>query len=718
MNGAGLLLLFGEVLRVPDPMLAVSRRSPKNRAKPTSDFIVELEQTLRSHFQEQDDQVALLRRVREQTESVPLPASLTRVHGIEMNDPAVGDEIKRIVSSVNSRPPRCSVIPANPLSDTEQLNTELREKWTEQALHEAGITSSGVNAHEQNIDACFGDGAAWCKLLYDRHRWEAVWDVPDTMDYWLDSQDNTLATPDTPANRLTKGKKPKTAEQYLTDRETAKKAAGVPFRLINVDVNTIFPLWRGDDLVSVIESVERPVIELMDTYQVTPPGNLRNVVYGPGVNRDEATQYGETARFLTYTDAQWICYLVVWQAGGEAEIVRTVKHGYGFVPYFFAPGYMFSYWRGRKVGWGIAQDWVKLARYRQFLWNLVVNIAAQTAGTPIAHTRPEGGEPMIGETDLPKGEVQLWQLNGLYEAAPGEDFKAIPLPGVPEPLKELLTIINNMIDKLQTPRVNAIGTDMSGAGFAYAQIFAEIKVSYDVYVKHLEQMYVQVTRALWRLMREQVQEKVYVHYTPSNPKSHGAKSEWLGAGPEDLSDGVGVKWIINADPPTAEIVLARYWGERLQQQTASLDQAIEALGSNPAEVRRGQLADKMRKEPEFQQLMKREVLQTLDSGDLMKKAAILAAQSGMVPGLPPQIAAGVMQQHLEGGPGAMPPGAPPGSPMLPDQANLSMAPQGQGAAPLQGNPYAGAGGPGATPGAPNPALPPARSMAPALQAIR
>lgn len=700
------------------------RAAQSSRAKPTPEFITNLETTLRSHFKEQDEQIRIARLVRERKESIPLPKHLERIKGMEMHDPAVGDEIKRIVSSVNSRPPKCIVVAADPESDTGQANATLRENWTEQVLYEAGTQTNGQNAYEQNIDACFGDGGAWCKLIYDRHRWEEVWNVPDSQDFWLDAQTGEEATDDTPATRLQKGKKPKSASQYLQDREDAKKGCGVPFRLKNVDVATVYPLWRGDDLVSVLEITERPTIELMEAYGVRPPANQRDVVHGPSLSEDEAAQYSSKTRFLEYWTSHFCVYMVAWpgqgagDSGGETEVVRIIRHGYGQVPYFFAPGIMFNYWRGRKVGEGIAQDWLELARYRQFLWNLVVTIAAQSAGAPMAHTRPEAGEPLLPDSDLPEGEVQLVQLAGVYEMQPGEKFEVIKMPGVPEPMKDLLQIVNNMIERLQTPRVNAIGTDMSGAGFAYAQIFAEIKVSYDVFIKHLEEMYVKLTRFLWKLMRNVVQEPVPVHYTPSDPKSNKGRAVWLTAGPDDLTDAVGLKWRINADPPTAEIVLSRQWGERLQQKTASLDMAIEAMGGNPEEVRRGQLMDQMRQEPEYKHLLKEQILQGLDRGDLLKKAAVMAVQSGLAPGLPPDIAAQVMQQHIGAPMGG--PGMAPGAPMMPDQGALAMAPQGQGAAPMP-NPYAAAGGPpGPVPGGAQFHLPPTAGMQAGLpvQALR
>jgi hypothetical protein len=197
----------------------------------------------------------------------------------------------------------------------------------------------------------------------------------------------------------------------------------------------------------------------------------------------------------------------------------------------------------------------------------------------------------------------------------------------------------------------------------------------------------------------------------------------LGAGPDDLSDAVGVTWKINADPPTAEIVLARFWHERLQYQTANLDLAIEKMGDSPSEIRRGKTLDEMRNEPEYKQLRKERILQGLDRGDLLRKAAVLAAQTGLIPGLPPELAAQLMQQHSEGGPGALQPGAPmggagggAGAPMMPDQAALAGSPNGAGARLVRG-PFGGSQG-GQVPGAGQAQGPPQAGAQAMVQNIR
>ena len=95
------------------------------RTKPTREFIEQLESDLTAHFRPQDDEIDQLRALRDQTATVEIPKRMRRVDGFEMRDTAVGDEIRRIVSSVNSRPFRCVVVPSDPQSDTGQANASL-----------------------------------------------------------------------------------------------------------------------------------------------------------------------------------------------------------------------------------------------------------------------------------------------------------------------------------------------------------------------------------------------------------------------------------------------------------------------------------------------------------------------------------------------------------------------------------------------------------------
>ena len=70
-------------------------------------------------------------------------------------------------------------------------------------------------------------------------------------------------------------------------------------------------------------------------------------------------------------------------------------------------------------------------------------------------------------------------------------------------------------------------------------------------------------------------------------------------GPKDLDDGVKVIWSVNAETPSAELLKARYWGERLTNQTASKDMAVEGMGDNADEVRIGLTIDRIRAHPAY-----------------------------------------------------------------------------------------------------------------------
>lgn len=674
--------------------LAEERRARRRRSpvRPTEEMIRQRAVQLTRYYAAQDQQIDMLRRARELAESIELPAALQRVPGIEMHDPTALDEIDRIFAAVTVYPPRCVVTAADPASDEGQVSSDLRERFTEQLFREAGTRTPGMDAMEQIVDACFGDGGAWFKQVLDKDIWESVWAVEDEEEYWVDPDTGEEATELTRVDRRVRARRPKSDEQYLRDREAAKRAAGVPIVLIACDTRCVYPVWSGSRLVEMLEITERPTIEVLETYG-RPRGRGRELLHAMPVSQAEASQYPQTVLHYEHWTPAYVTYCADFR-NGVRSLLRQVRHNYGFVPYYFAPGRMANYWRGRKVGWGVAQNKLGLMRYRQFIWNLIVQIAAQTAGTPMQHTRPVGGESIEGENDAPRGEMELWQLNGIYEAQPGERFEPIALPGIPVALRELLEILNQMIANLDTPRVNAIGGGLEGAGFAIAQVLTEAKTRFDPYVRHIEQALTAATRDAWRLLREHIDEPVHIHYTPANPRADAPSGGWITVNPaRDLTDAVGVRWEINAEPPTASIVKSRYALELVERGLMSMDQAIEFLGYNPAEVRRGIAMDRIRKEGFYIDAVNRQVMEGLRRGDLLAQAASRIAATGTVPGMPPELAALL----APGSPMAMPPGTPPGGPVIPDMGNLAVSPGGAGASP-QAPPGGGGGFPGAAPG--------------------
>jgi hypothetical protein len=386
-------------------------------------------------------------------------------------------------------------------------------------------------------------------------------------------------------------------------------------------------------------------------------------------------------------------YLVVGRNGSGSTTSRVAaqwKHGYGRHPYFFAPGQWMGHWSNRKVGWGVSESKRWLVEYRSYLLTVHAQVVARDSFTPLFRkvdpTAPvHMGNPRTSTTD------ETWTLGTIYQGNPGEELIPVQFPQVASSLREELALVSEMIAKLEPARPkNEIGGDMAGAGFAANTMFAEDRKRYAPQQKALENCLEESTRFLWHLTRTKVKEPIWVYR--ESEKDNG----WLKAGPDDLTEGVTIRWHLSPEQPTAEILKNRYATERLQNGTWSLDQAIEFMGDNPDEVRVGKYIDKMRSSPWYMHYLESHVLSLASRGDLLLKAKE-AEESAMSGGVPGPDGMPVQQGGDPNAPGGYGPGSM-GNDITPDMGNLAMAPGGAGAAGATMRPMQT---PGAVPGNPS-----------------
>ena len=661
--------------------------TPVARPAPDISYLTSFKSQLESHYAPQDAQIDVMRDVRMLADPPVLPEELKVVDTV-LQDPTVTDEIARVVATLSMRYPQCTVTPGDPATDAGQENSTLRESFTEEVLRVCGGRVPGHDTWIDLVDACVADGAAVAKLVHHSHRWEKVYQSALEDD---DEDDDAAAK----------------------RRELAKKKAGPPFSFLPVDVRSWYPLWESDEITEVIEVGHRPTFPTLRQYGVRySEQNGFDDRLGPSLSLEEAQQYPSTVEFCEHWDQEWVSYWV--SHGKHSKLLKQFRHGYGRVPYFFAPGIMMNHWKGRKVGWGVGMSKLSLTRFRSYLLSLMLQATAREVGSPMFHERSEGATPLIGE-DLTGPLATLpMPLAGVIEGGLGERLVPVPLPGVPESVKDMLGVVTSMVSQLDTPRVNAnVGGDLAGAGFAIQSILAEGKTRHHPFIASLERLYEDVTYFLWDLIVNKIEEKVWVRRQIASGRPSNPGNQWLGAGPEDLDEAVGVKWTVDPEPATSKIVDERYVGERLQQGTMSLDQAIAYMGDNPDEVRLGKFIDRLRNEGFYVQYVNEQVLRELRRGDLLKQAQEAAAQSGILPGMDPLMAAQLLTQMAPGQatpldwgvqgqvyqqmtgmgqPLAQPQGAAPGGPMMPDPGALAAAPGGGAAIPT--------GPPGGVPGAP------------------
>lgn len=682
---------------------------------PTSQYLQELMSYLQNTmYVQEDEQIKRMRRVREMKQEVRIPAKHKLVQ-VEVRDPTIADECARLAAMFSINEPRLAVSHNSP-HEKQQENATLREKWTEAVLREAGKSSAGPGAFERAVDCCMADGGAWLKFVFKPDQWEQRYavkpkqfakEIPDEPEEDQPPLEETASA----EGPIEKAMRPKLElvdwGAYNKTVEAAKKEAGVPFKLVNVDPLTVYPKYEGDTVAEMLEVSERPYSDIFRRYRIKrgKDGNLTDVAPEEvGERQPMGTGKTATCKFVEHWDDTWVSYLVIGvNATGDSttKIAAQWKHGYGRIPYFFAPGQWMGHWSNRKVGWGVSESKRWLVEYRSYLMTVHAQVVARDSFTPLFRKLDplapiHVGNPRTATTD------ESWTLGTIYQGNPGEEMIPIQFPQVAGSLREELSMVSDMIAKLEPARPkNEIGGDMAGAGFAANTMFAEDRKRFAPQQRSIENCLEDITRFAWHLMRTKVKEPVWVFRDAD--KDNG----WLKAAPEDLTEGVTARWRLSPEQPTAEILNNRYVTERLQNGTMSIDMAVEFMGDNPDEVRVSKMLDEMRKSDWYKHYLETFVLSLASRGDLLleSKKAEKAAMSGAVPGpdgMP--IQQGGDPNATGGyGPGGM------GNDMAPDLGNKALAPGGVGAAPATMAPIAT---PGSVPGTPSgPAVNTAGGMA-------
>lgn len=629
---------------------------------PTAEYVIALYEELRTAYASQDREVEELREWRELKAAVPVDEDYRLVQ-VEVRDATIADEAQRRAATLALNRPTLIITPAKP-SDTADKNSTLLEKWTTELLWSIGRNKVGMHTYSAIVDACLNDGGAWHKLVFARDIWDHRYGlkIDDFKDEWGKDENG-------------RRKKLKTKDKAFDEAtEEAKKRAGPPLRWQSVDVLTVYPVFFGDQLGEVIEAVERPRLATLRKYRLgkNDNGDIVPQEVGQGEPVDKISGTQPTVKFLTHTNDRWITYVVADQNNEgryTGQVVNRIRHDYGKPNYYFAPGLWMSHWRNRKVGWSISRAKLWLVKYRSFLMTMHAQAVARDTLPPLFQTVPEGAAPLLGDDGKPRKREQ-WKPGEMIPGRPGETLAPVQFPKVLEAIEKEMAIVDAQIERLETPRPTGNLGNLEGAGFAISQVLSESRIRDDPQAQSIERSLTELTYDLWRLVRDVIGEKVWV-------TGEGDNAGYIGAGPEDLGNDVGVKWQVNPERPEAELIKARYWHECIKEGTASIDQAIEGMGRNPDEVRRGRLLDELRQEPWYKNWLRQRLLEEIGMAD-MAEADTIADQLALT---------GAPGMGMAGGPMAM------GNEIVPDMGNLAMSPGGQGAAPINPTPPGAMQGP-------------------------
>lgn len=626
---------------------------------PTAEYISGLSSELGELYLDDDRQMDDARRQREMR--VPAMEGADQRYAlvnVDPRDPDVTEEAFQQTAIMTMERPKLTLKAGE--GDTAQTNASLREHWTEETLWECGTREPGQDTMSQCTDAALNDGGAWSKILFTRDAWDVRYTIP------------------TPGN----GDGADAYQTYDKTTEEAKKGAGPPFCWMYVDPRCVYPVFSGGRLCEVLEVTERPLRSTLRRYRLDldADGNIVPEELGrpQASNNPRTLPYSVTMH--EHWDEQWCTWTVAgtnYKGTPTAAIVKQFEHGYPFgVPYDFGPGMWMSYWRNRKVGWGISQTKLWLVKYRQYLRAMHAQYVARDLLSPLQSFGDSSAAPVIGNDGKPR-ERDPGPLPGeIINNGPGRQLARIEYPDA-NTLEKHMSLIDQAIAQLESPKVTTLG-GMEGAGFAISQVLSYSRTRVSPVSKGLQTMLKGQTEKLWDLARYKVKEKIYVGYSAGADENNYGSGGYIGLGPTDFERPVRIQWEVQQQLPTDDMMRARYAHERLAAGTWGSDEAIEYLGDNPDEIRRSKERDRIRQTEQYQKWLDSQVFMFAGRGDILQLAqqATQLAQTGVL--------ADQNQPVPQGGPAPGAPGVFEGQPAVPDMGALAAAPNGAGVQPPPG----------------------------------
>jgi hypothetical protein len=614
--------------------------SPRSLEQPTLDYILALERELPNRYKDDDERISNNRRVRLMQNAVKLPKKFRWVD-IEVRDPTLNDEAQRVHAALTINDPRLTVTPSSP-DEEETVAATRREKFHQFMMLEAGRRIPGQDTYSDSVDALANDGGTMTKFLFESELWDERYSIKLKDDFTDEEK-----------------------KKYESDTEAAKKRAGTPFIWLNCDMRYTYPVLRAGRIKEVLEIHERPASSVFRQYRLARnvKGDIVPDELGQPIPETQRHKLERTVRVLEFWDEKWVAYVVSgtnYSGKRTSHLADVKEHKHGRPPYFHAVGLKPNFMRNVKVGFSIGENKRWLVEYRSFLWTLHANVAARDAMPVMFRRLPPGAAPIVGK-DGKDVRSERYNPGEIYNGRPGEELIPIQMPSVSGALKEQISIISEMIDRMTAPRIRSeIGSGPELSGFAMAEMMTESKIKYEPIVDAMTRMMLEITQHAEYLIEHVVRETVYVW--ASYKTKTGVRSGYLSLGPGSFKTPATMRWWVDVERANAKMVEARYWHERLQNGTAWEDQAIEAMGDNPDEVLIGRAIMRIRKSEEYVAMQDKFVWQYVGQGDVIKRALQIAQTGGQV----------------QSGPGYQQGGPATG---VPNMENLAISPAASGVTP-------------------------------------
>ncbi len=433
----------------------------------------------------------------------------------------------------------------------------------------------------------------------------------------------------------------------LYDRKTEAYKRQMPYPIATTDVlpETFYYLKGEDGFTVCAEVKELPYLDALDRYRATLDAGGRVVRVPEGVDpaavglpRSEwAATMGSvrTLKMVEVWDCDEVGYLLLGpgqvksQAGlARGTLVKRLRHGYGdpFLrtlrgPYFHALGLTTASRLPHRAGLSVLYGFLDLFPLLDSLLTIKGNAAFQF-GFPTYKESAPGGSGLAASVrsaaavqrglDGTEQEAERLRVN------PGDvlpfDVSPIDAPRTGLALEAMVAEVRGFLE-LALPSIvqGVISGDESG--YALNQAAHLARLAWDPIIGNAEIALGERTGFESWLIERKIGEAVYVWGEPPQRGKRSANAGWLSVGPDDLAGVHRYRARLEPETPSNRVIEARLHESLLKLRLESPDQATEAMGNNPDEVRRAWLLEELRNDPVVRERLKQRVWEKLGTLD-------------------------------------------------------------------------------------------------------
>jgi hypothetical protein len=507
-----------------------------------------LKDELRSRYEGRNQRIMGWRKLRRDEVPINLPpAYRTTATEVKLALPRVW--IRRAVGLLANRPFKVKISPPPNATDAELLATSRRERflqagWTQMERQQR------TSLFRHIVDHAVADGQSWIKLVHKPSAWQGRPEVA----------------------ALFKGKEaidelePGELKEYNRRIGLWKRSAPWPFAVRIPDPTTIFPVWGEFGLDAVVEESTRPFRDVQRW--VSKFG-------GAPLSSDDHDE-PNTVIVTEYWDATWQQVFVNLH-GTDIEVLRR-KHAYGFVPYFFAPGWEEATSKPEEQHLSVL---LPLEHTLQPLYTMITAKLNRVylTGFPTWQTDGFIGAEDSGDPSPKPFELEIGKVHPLE---PGSDKGIFPIENPREAsndIEEVFGVLTSIAEASQVD-TSAVGGDaFSGESGFFRTLRSEMaRIPFDQIGENVASALAQCLQRVLELVDRRIGDTVFVKY------SDKGFQEWVGLGPLEINGDYSVDVIIASDDPINNIARQTHFSNMVAQGFVSHRTALEQSGFDDPEA--------------------------------------------------------------------------------------------------------------------------------------